>query len=232
MKEFALDESLSEEARDSARKGLEVLVSSQLLDIEQAAELKKLQSEAMAEAHKVEVAALAKAKTAEATIKLQAAEMKEMEAEAAAEVKRMEAEATAEATKMETEAQSKRKKANATGLSEDMMGWLQRNRLQQCATDLARIAGEYEPTQCEACLLHLIAGCSAYRTVLPSDLQYLTDEDVEEIGMPCSAESCRLLLMLMHLVHPTGGALTRVEKKRLQAAVKAQCGAPLLLSRT
>lgn len=47
----------------------------------------------------------------------------------------------------------------------------------------------------------MIAGCSAYRTVLPSDLQYLTDEDVEEIG----------------------GALTRVEKKRLQAAVQAQC---------
>ena len=41
MKELALDESLSEEARDSAKKALEVLVSSQLLDIEQAAALKK-----------------------------------------------------------------------------------------------------------------------------------------------------------------------------------------------
>ena len=42
MKDLAADESLSEEARDSARKALEVLVSSQLLDIEQAAALKKL----------------------------------------------------------------------------------------------------------------------------------------------------------------------------------------------
>ena len=46
MKELAADESLSEEARESAKKALEVLVSSQLLDIEQAAALKKLESEA------------------------------------------------------------------------------------------------------------------------------------------------------------------------------------------
>ena len=41
MKDLAADESLSEEARDSAKKALEVMVSSQLLDIEQAAALKK-----------------------------------------------------------------------------------------------------------------------------------------------------------------------------------------------
>ena len=41
MKELATDESLSEEARESAKKALEVLVSSQLLDIEQEAALKK-----------------------------------------------------------------------------------------------------------------------------------------------------------------------------------------------
>ena len=53
MKQLAADESLSEEARESAKKALEVLVSSQLLDIEQAAahkkragELKELESEA------------------------------------------------------------------------------------------------------------------------------------------------------------------------------------------
>ena len=50
MKELAADESLTEDARESAQKALEVLVSSQLLDIEQAAALKKLESEAMAEA--------------------------------------------------------------------------------------------------------------------------------------------------------------------------------------
>ena len=41
MKELAVDESLSEEARDSAKKALEVMVSAQLLDIEQTAALKK-----------------------------------------------------------------------------------------------------------------------------------------------------------------------------------------------
>ena len=108
MKEFALDESLSEEARDSARKGLEVLVSSQLLDIERTAALKKLEADALAES-----------KTAEVEIK-----------------------------KLEAEAQSKRKKAGvkkmlqaAEGLSDDMMEWLGQHRLQQCAADMARIAG-------------------------------------------------------------------------------------------
>ena len=46
MKELAADESVSEEARESAKKAFEVLMSSQLLDIEQAAALKKLESEA------------------------------------------------------------------------------------------------------------------------------------------------------------------------------------------
>ena len=42
MKERAADESLSEETREYAKKAVEVLVSSELLDIEQAAALKKL----------------------------------------------------------------------------------------------------------------------------------------------------------------------------------------------
>ena len=44
--------------------------------------------------------------------------------------------------------------------------------------------------------------CCACRTVLPSDLQYLTDENIEEIG----------------------AALTHVEKMRLQAALQAKLG--------
>ena len=132
MKELAADESLSEEARDSAKKALEVLVSSQLHDIEQAAALKKLESEALfvdqqariealAEANKVEAdalgtakkveaEALGKAKTAEATAMLKAAEIKEMEAEAQAEVK-----------KMETEVQTKRTKAAAQQLLQETL---------------------------------------------------------------------------------------------------------------
>ena len=115
MKEFALDESLSEEARDTARKGLEVLISSQLLDIEQAAELKKLQSEA-----------LLKAKTAEATAMLQAAEIKEMEGEA--QSKRTKADTMLQVTE---------------GVCEEMAEWLLQHRLQQCAADMVRIAGAY-----------------------------------------------------------------------------------------
>ncbi len=46
MRELAADESVSEEARESAKKAFEVLMSSQLLDIEQAAALKKIESEA------------------------------------------------------------------------------------------------------------------------------------------------------------------------------------------
>ena len=42
------------------------------------------------------------------------------------------------------------------------------------------------------------------RTVLPSDLQYLTDQDIEEIG----------------------ATLTHVEMMRLQAALQALRGAP------
>ena len=175
MKELAVDESLSEEARDSARKALEVLVSSQLHDIEQTAALKK-----------------------------RAGALKDLESEALfadqqaqIENRRLEAAALAEATKVEAEAQSKRKKleaeaqaktllqiaelessAAAEGLSEELTEWLKRHRLQKCAADIARIAGA---------------------DIAPSDLQYLTDENVEEIGR----------------------GLTQVGRMRLQAALQA-----------
>ena len=145
MKELAVDESLSEEARDSAKKALEVLVSSQLLDIEQAAALEKLESEAdfvhqqaqieaLAEAKKVEVESLAEVKTAEAEIK---------KLEAKAQLKRQ----RAEAKKMVQAAQDFEQTVQV--LSDDMMEWLGQHRLQQCAADLARIAGAYAH-KCEA----------------------------------------------------------------------------------
>eukprot|EP01045_Picozoa_sp_COSAG04_P025490 COSAG04_NODE_3353_length_2891_cov_2.148108_4_plen_357_part_01 len=113
MKQLAIDESLSEEARDSAKKALEVLVSSQLLDIEQTAVLKKLEWEAKVvnQQAQIEQSAALEKQEAEAL-----AEAKKVEVGALAEVKRMEAEATAEVAKLETEAQSKRKKADATKL--------------------------------------------------------------------------------------------------------------------
>ena len=79
MKELAVDENLSEEARASARKALEVLVSSQLLDIEQDTALKKLESEA-------------KFASRQAQIEHTAA----LEAETQADVYKLEAEARAE----------------------------------------------------------------------------------------------------------------------------------------
>ena len=137
MKDLAMDESLSEEARDSARKALEVLASSQLLDIEQAAAIKKLESEAdfvhqqarieaLAEAKKVEVESLAESKTTEAEIK---------KLEAQAQLKRQ----RADAKKMLQAAQDFEQTAQV--LSDDMMEWLGQHRLQQCAADMARIAG-------------------------------------------------------------------------------------------
>ena len=55
---------------------------------------------------------------------------------------------------------------------------MKRHRLQKCAADIGRIAGD---------------------NILPSDLQYLTDENVDEIG----------------------SGLTHVERMRLQAALRA-----------
>ena len=141
MKELAVDESLSEEARDSARKALEVLVSSQLLDIEQAAALRKLESEAQFVNQQARIE--------------QNAALEKQEADALAGAKKVEVEALAEVKKLEAEAQSKRKKAEAKkllqeaegfkvideGLSDEMAQWLRRHRLQSCAADVARIAG-------------------------------------------------------------------------------------------
>ena len=61
----------------------------------------------------------------------------------------------------------------------------------------------------------------------PSDLQYLTDEDVEEMGTSRHADGVTAVLLICFFCTPSGGALTRVEKKRLQAAVQAARGAPL-----
>ena len=62
--------------------------------------------------------------------------------------------------------------------AEELTEWLKRHRLQKCAADIARIAGA---------------------DIAPSDLQYLTDENVEEIGR----------------------GLTQVGRMRLQAALQA-----------
>ena len=127
MKQLAVDETLSEEARESAKKALEVLVSSQLFDIEQVAALKKVESEAQfahqqaqierdAAVRKLEGEARATEAEAEATIKKAEADLKKLEAEAAGK----------------TVVESKK----------EMVEWLRSNRLHDYATDVTRIAGE------------------------------------------------------------------------------------------
>ena len=121
MKQLATDESLSEEARESAKKALEVLVSSQLFDIEQAAALKKVESEAQF-AHQQ---ALIEARATEAQAKASTRQ-------AEAEVKKLEAEATAK-TRVKIKAETMK----------EMTEWLERHRLHDFVADVARIAGTY-----------------------------------------------------------------------------------------
>ena len=81
---------------------------------------------------------------------------------------------------LDLRSQFKRQKAEAerAASSAEMVEWLAHNRVEDCATDITRLAGA---------------------NVLPSDLRYLTDEDIDEIG----------------------SGMTRVEKMRLQAALQA-----------
>ena len=62
------------------------------------------------------------------------------------------------------------------------------------------------------------------RDAAPSDMQFLTDENVAEIGMRCrrlpsSSASCNALLC------GAGKAMTHIEKMRLQTAMQALRGA-------
>ena len=107
MKGLAVDESLSEETRESAQRALDELVSAQI-------------------------------------------EQKKREAERNTALEELESESQFEAKKLEAEAESKRKKTDAKKMlqaaqvvSDDMMDWLGQHRLQQCAADLAKIAGAY-----------------------------------------------------------------------------------------
>ena len=96
-------------------------------------------------------------------------EQNKREAERSATLAELKSEAQFEASKLEAESE---------GLTEELTEWLKRHRLQKCATRIALVAGS---------------------NILPSDLQYLTDENLEEIGR----------------------GLTHVEKMRLQAALRA-----------
>ena len=65
---------------------------------------------------------------------------------------------------------------------------------------------------------------------MPSDLQYLTDENIEEIGALLPHRQPALQLTLVLPTAPTGGAMTHVEKMRFQAALQALRGTDSALS--
>ena len=133
MKELAADESVSEEARESAKKAFEVLMSSQLLEIEQAAALKKIESEAQFANQQASIERNAE----------QDATMQKLEAEGMAEVKKLEAQAQLKRKKLEAEqcdmaAEQQKLRAET---SDEMIEWLERHRLQAYSMNLTRIAG-------------------------------------------------------------------------------------------
>ena len=71
-----------------------------------------------------------------------------------------------------------------------------------------------------------MSGWCVRRDAAPSDMQFLTDDNVDEIGMRCrrlhlSLASCNALLC------GAGKAMTHIEKMRLQAAMQALRGAVL-----
>ena len=127
---------------------LEVLVSSQLLDIEQTAALKKLEAEAMFGDQQAQIE--------------RDSTLRKLDAET--EFEQRKAEAKARALEVGTEAK--------------MTEWLARNRLSRHGEILAAAAGA---------------------DAAPSDLVFLTEQDIEELG----------------------SGMNRVEKRRLEAALQA-----------
>ena len=144
MKDLAADESLSEEARDSARKALDVLVSSQLLEIEQAAALKKLEVDAQFAQRQAQV----ERKSKDASVQELEAEAQYIRRQAEAEQMKAEAERLKARADIETEAQGQRSKDRSAAIIKldaeadaEMTEWLGRHRLLRHAEAIARVAG-------------------------------------------------------------------------------------------
>eukprot|EP01045_Picozoa_sp_COSAG04_P005276 COSAG04_NODE_242_length_19007_cov_3.089433_8_plen_1575_part_00 len=166
LKELAGDESLSEEARDSAMKALEVLVASQLAEIEREAaaktrdaELKELESEqkkrAVALMDMESEVQFVESEQSVAIQKLQSAsrfEQTKAQAEAEAQLNKTKAEAEVERNQADAEARVQRnvairKKASErlqkqeADIEEELMGWLESHRLLRHADTIVGVAG-------------------------------------------------------------------------------------------
>ena len=70
---------------------------------------------------------------------------------------------------------------------------------------------------------YLTSGCRV-RNVIPSDLQYLTDENIQELGMRFDCAAVAAVGDHSRLLLRTGSAMTHVENMRLQAALQALQG--------
>ena len=196
MKALAADESLSEEARESAKKALEVMVASQLLDIEQAAALKKLESEAQFADEQARI------QRHSALQKLEAEEFaaaKELEVKALAKRKTLDAEKldlVVEADKLVVEAEKvdvELQKAHAAQKghsrqlpNEEMTEWLRQQRLTVHTASFTRIAG-----WCVACLVlrafaqgsspvSLAQGHPAERSAVPDGREHRGDREHDD----------------------------------------------------
>ena len=133
MKQFAADENLSGEARESAKKALEVLVSSELVDIEQAAarrkragELKVLESEAQFVDQQAQIERIAARKKLEADLEAEKLDL---------EVKKQGIEVKKQSMQVAV-----KEKSEAAAFGE-MTEWLGQHRLQDYTADVPRIAG-------------------------------------------------------------------------------------------
>ena len=155
LKELAGDESLSEEARDTAMKALEALVASQLQEIEQTAAVKKLESE-----QKKRSAALKDMESEAQFIESeQSVVLEKMESEvqfinqqAFVEQKKSKAEADAQRRKTTTDRDAERRMAAAERrqklqaeieeeVEAEMAEWLGRHRLSRHAEAIADVVG-------------------------------------------------------------------------------------------
>ena len=143
-------------------------MSSELVEIEQAAARKKRAGELKELESEVQFA------DQQAQIERDAA-LRKTEGEADAEVKRLKAEAEAELKKLEAEATAKTKVKIKAETMKEMTDWLERHRLHDFVADVARIAGTYG-----AELSHAIQGGHLTNT-RPSCLQ---ERCAERLGLP------------------------------------------------
>ena len=175
MKQLAADETLSEEARESAKKALEVLVSSELVEIEQAAARRK-----------------------------RAGELKELESESQFALHKLKAEDAAEAETIDQKALAASEKQDQEILAasqKEMQEWLRGRRLQDYAADVTRIAGgcvclsafDWRISPCWPDLPGCLQERRAERSAVPDRRKRRRDRCVAASSPACpAADSCPL----------------------------------------